>query len=278
MQEPFSVLFSLANFGAHFWGVGQLRQQIPASYRLRKYYLAFGYCGFVSWLASAVFHTRDFLLTERVDYFGAGLSVLYGFYFAPIRVFRLDDPKGNQPWKHSIVRLWTLACILMYIAHISYLQFWRWDYTYNMAANIAVGIIQNILWTGFAWSRYMKSGKFWQAWPAIIVAWIILAMSMEILDFPPWGLMIDAHSLWHLGTVGPTFWWYKYVTLCSLSCPLRLTPYLQLFDQGRPRRPAYPQIQSLNDRRLLILAFSRPCCPIRYRHSVRFPSAYRRLP
>lgn len=211
MQEPFSVLFSLANLAAHVWGIGQLRQHIPASYRLRKYYLAFGYMGYVSWIASAVFHTRDFTLTERVDYFGAALSVLYGFYFAPIRVFRLDDPKGNQPWKASVVRLWTLVCVALYAAHVSYLSFWRWDYTYNMAANIAVGIAQNILWTGFAWSRYMKSGKFWQAWPGLIVAWIILAMSMEVLDFAPWGLMVDAHSLWHLGTVGPTFWWYNFL-------------------------------------------------------------------
>lgn len=209
MQEPFSVLFSLLNYLAHAWGIAQLQAKVRPTYRLRIYYLAFGYFGCASWVASMIFHTRDFTVTERADYFAAGASVLYGLYYAPIRIFRLDDPKRNQPWKHSVVRLWTLVCIALYTAHVSYLSFWRWDYTYNMGANIAIGIVQNILWTGFAWTRYIKSGRWWQAWPGMIVAWIVLAMSLEVLDFAPWGLMIDAHSLWHLGTVGPTLWWYK---------------------------------------------------------------------
>ena len=104
--------------------------------------------------------------------------------------------------------MWTLLCISLYAFHVGYLTLWSWDYTYNMGANIVVGIVQNVLWTWFSWSRYSKTGKWWQAWPGMIVAWITLAMSLEIFDFVPWALMIDAHSLWHLGTVGPTIWWY----------------------------------------------------------------------
>lgn len=208
VQEPFSVLFSLFNYLAHIWGLSQIRQRISPSYPLRKYYLLFGYFGCASWIASIIFHTRDFMITERADYFAAGASVLYGFYYAPIRVFRLDDPNNTKPHKQSLVRVWTLICGSLYAAHISYLTLWSWDYTYNMAANIVVGIAQNILWTGFSLHRYSKSGRWWQAWPGLIVAWIVLAMSLEILDFVPWNLMIDAHSLWHLATVGPTIWWY----------------------------------------------------------------------
>jgi hypothetical protein len=36
-------------------------------------------------------------------------------------------------------------------------------------------------------------------------------MSLELLDFPPWKGMIDAHSLWHLGTVLPTVLWYNFL-------------------------------------------------------------------
>lgn len=211
IQEPFSVLFSLMNYLAHLWGIGQIRDNIPSSYPLRKYYIIFAYVGFVSWSASMIFHTRDSNITEKVDYFAAGANVLYGLYYAPIRIFRLDDPTGQAPWKHSLVRLWTLLCFCLYIAHVSYLSFWSWDYTYNMAANIAVGVTANLLWSGFALERYRQSGKSWTAWPGMIVAWIILAMSMEVLDFVPWKLMIDAHSLWHLGTVGPTLWWYNFL-------------------------------------------------------------------
>ncbi|KAF2153765.1 Per1-like protein [Myriangium duriaei CBS 260.36] len=208
MQEPFSVLFSALNLLAHEWGIAQLRTYVPESYRLRKWYLGFGYMGVVSWVASCVFHTRDFSLTEKVDYFAAGGSVMYGLYLAPVRIWRLDE---DVPLKGSLLRLWTVLCAGLYAAHVAYLGLWRFDYTYNMAANVAVGILQNGLWTWFSVSRYNRVKRAWTIWPGLIVAWIILAMSLELFDFPPWGGMVDAHSLWHLGTVGPTIWWYNFL-------------------------------------------------------------------
>ena len=206
MQEPFSVLFSLLNFLAHQNGLDKIRTHIPQSYPLRKYYIAFGYFGLASWIFSMIFHTRDFNLTEKLDYFAAGASVFYGLYYTPIRVFRLDR---RTPVKQSLLRIWTVVCAALFIGHVSYLFFWTWDYTYNMAANVAAGIVQNVLWSWFSIKSYRELKKPWAAWPGLIVAWIILAMSLELLDFPPIGFMVDAHSLWHLGTVGPTMWWYK---------------------------------------------------------------------
>ena len=219
IQEPFSVLFSLFNLLAHQNGLNQIRDSMPADYPLRKYYIAFGYMGIASWVFSMIFHTRDFLLTEKLDYFAAGASVLYGLYYTPIRIFRLD--LDRPPIKPTLLRVWTLICILVYIAHVSYLTLWRWDYTYNMAANVAVGVIQNILWSAFSVRSYQKLKKPWAAWPGLIVAWIVLAMSLELLDFPPlWGA-VDAHSLWHLGTVGPTVWWYKYEEVLARALSAR---------------------------------------------------------
>ena len=207
MQEPFSVLFSLFNFLAHQNGISKVRSKIPGNYPLRQYYLLFGYLGLASWTFSMIFHTRDFDVTEKLDYYAAGASVFYGLYYTPIRVFRLDE--RQPPIKPTILRLWTTICASLFIGHVSYLTFWRWDYVYNMAANVAAGIVQNILWGVFSYQTYQEVRKPWAAWPGLIVAWIILAMSMELLDFPPIGGMVDAHSLWHLGTVIPTIWWYK---------------------------------------------------------------------
>ncbi|KAK2789768.1 hypothetical protein FQN52_005893 [Onygenales sp. PD_12] len=209
MQEPFSVLFSFLNFMAHYQGMGRIRESIPKSYPLRKYYLAFGYFGLASWIFSMIFHTRDFPVTEKLDYFAAGASVLYGLYLSVIRIFRLDQPRPH--FKPTLRRLLTTTCIALYLAHVSYLSFWSWDYTYNMAANVAVGVVQNLLWTWFSITRYRRQLKSWTAWPGMIVAWIIMAMSLELLDFPPWEGLIDAHSLWHLGTVIPTAWWYSFL-------------------------------------------------------------------
>ncbi|XHG05388.1 hypothetical protein AWENTII_008614 [Aspergillus wentii] len=209
MQEPFSVLFSLLNFLAHWQGICRIKESVPTWHSLRQYYLAFGYCGLACWTFSMLFHTRDFPLTEKLDYFGAGANVMYGFYLAVVRILRLDQ--GNLRYKPTLRRLLTLICILLYTMHVCYLSFWSWDYTYNMIANIVIGIIQNILWTGFSITRYRRNLKTWTAWPGMIVAWIILAMSLELLDFPPWHGLIDAHSLWHLGTVIPTAWWYSFL-------------------------------------------------------------------
>ncbi|KAF2761061.1 Mn2+ homeostasis protein [Pseudovirgaria hyperparasitica] len=208
MQEPFSVLFSLFNYLAHAAGIAKLKATIPPSYTLRRYYVMFGYVGLASWVFSMVFHTRDSGVTEKLDYFAAGANVLFQCYYTPIRIFRLDVP---TPRRQTLLRVWTLLCAVLYVAHVSYLSLWRWDYTYNMAANVAVGIVGNLMWSWFAVSRYRATGKGWTVWPGLIVAWIILAMSLELFDFAPWGGMLDAHSLWHLGTVGPTIWWYNFL-------------------------------------------------------------------
>jgi hypothetical protein len=230
MQEPFSVLFSLGNLYAHRVGLSKVRAQIPASYTLRPFYVWLAGVGMASWVFSAIFHTRDFQLTEELDYFAAGASVLYGMYYTPVRVFRLDLA---TPRRRSVLRAWTLLCILLYLMHVAYLKGIRWDYTYNMAANVAAGIVQNILWSWFSYDRYRKTKRAWATWPGIVVAWVTFAMSMELFDFPPWWGSIDAHSLWHLMTIAPTFLWYKYVyhyayvlVLANFSCANEYNSFL----------------------------------------------------
>lgn len=207
MQEIFSVFFSFLNFLAHYYGLKKVTERIPASYPLRKYYVGFGYFGMSSWVFSMIFHARDFPITEKFDYWGAGASILYGLFLVVIRVFRLDDRKDRT--KSAVRRLWTFTCIVLYVAHVSYLTFWSWDYTYNMIANVVIGSIQNLMWIAFSIYRYRKEPKkSWTLWPGMVVTWIMVAMSLELFDFPPWWGLVDAHSLWHLGTVIPAAWWY----------------------------------------------------------------------
>jgi len=173
---------------------------------MRRYYILFAYFGMAAWIFSMIFHTRDFLVTEQLDYFAAGGSVLYGLYLAAVRIFRLDHDDSRTK---SILRAWTGVCFTLYALHVLYLKYYDWDYGYNIMANVVVGVIQNTMWSVFSYQKYKKNGRAWAMWPGFTVAWIMLAMGLEILDFPPlWGYL-DAHSLWHLGTVGPTMLWYK---------------------------------------------------------------------
>lgn len=191
---------------AHWNGREKIISQIPAYYPLRKYYVLFGNIGIATWIFSTIFHTRDFRLTEEFDYLAAGASVLYGMYYTPIRVFRLDKPTAGR---ESMLRVWTVTCILAYLFHVAYLKLVTWDYGYNMTANVICGVTQNLLWSWFSWKQYRKVRRAWAAWPGIAVAWVMLAMSLELLDFPPlWG-SLDAHSLWHAGTIAPAIIWYK---------------------------------------------------------------------
>jgi hypothetical protein len=207
-QEPFSVICSLGNLYAHWHGLTtRIRASIPERYPLRPYYILLAQIGIASWVFSAIFHTRDFPLTETLDYLAAGANVMYGMYYTPIRVFRLYLP--NSPRRSSLLRIWTATCAALYLAHISYLLLVRWDYGYNMAANVAAGVVQNALWSWFSYKQWRDKRRIWTVWPGVVVAWVTMAMSLELLDFPPlWGA-VDAHSLWHLGTIAPTVLFYK---------------------------------------------------------------------
>ncbi|CAI4216816.1 unnamed protein product [Parascedosporium putredinis] len=174
----------------------------------------FAYAGIAAWIFSAVFHTRDFRFTEEMDYFAAGGSILYGFYYTPIRIFRLDRPTRKIK---SILKAWTVLCCCMYVAHVAYLKGVRWDYTYNMAANVVIGLTQNLLWCWHAVRRYRQSKAPWTLLPVLVVSWITLAMSLELFDFAPlWG-SLDAHALWHFGTIGPAMLWYKFLLYDALD-------------------------------------------------------------
>ncbi|KAL2257714.1 hypothetical protein VTK26DRAFT_9270 [Humicola hyalothermophila] len=207
MQEPLSVLFSLGNLAAHWHGLRRrVLVRMPASYPLRPFYVLLARVGVATWLLSAVFHTRDFPLTEQLDYFAAGASVLYGLYYTVVRIFRLD-----RRAKAGALRAWTALCLALYAAHVAYLKLWRWDYTYNMAANVVCGAVHAALWSWFSLKRYRQTREAWTAWPAMVVVWVSCAMSLELLDFPPiWG-SIDAHSLWHLGTIPPAVLFYDFL-------------------------------------------------------------------
>lgn len=221
IQEPASVVFSMLNFLPNFLGfrlIHRLTSGHDAATRalprfLVNVYKGFAVIGMNAWVWSTVFHMRDFTLTERLDYFSAGLTITYGFFTAAVRVFRLDEAQN------VVVRYALMAvCVGCYLGHVYYLQFVTFSYSYNMLANVVVGLLQNVLWIYHSIASYRAATEVsphasngWRLWPAFIVLGITLAMSLELFDFPPVLDAFDAHSLWHLGTVLPTFWWYAYM-------------------------------------------------------------------
>ncbi|KAG8702877.1 hypothetical protein FRC08_003192 [Ceratobasidium sp. 394] len=222
MQEPASVLFSLMNLAAHAAGMRRILRSVPKGFHMRPFYLAWSVLAMNAWVWSSVFHTRDTPITEMLDYFSAGLVILYSLFFTVVRLFHLYPRTPNTPPSRPrglLYNCWAVLCIILYIGHISYLTFLpRFDYAYNMTANLVLGLIHNALWLLYPWGSirlFLGHDKQYRPAFALQPAWFVLlttlATSLELFDFPPWYRAIDAHALWHLATVPIVPLWYDFL-------------------------------------------------------------------
>ena len=199
IQEPFSVLFSILNFHGHYRGLQLISQRIPNTYNLKTYYTLLAIFGMNAWFWSSVFRTRDFLFTERADYFSAGASILYGLFYTPLRLLKIHqrDTQQIRPYIYS----WAGFCVAAFLLHVYYLSFITFSYSYNILANVVVGVLQNLLWSYYTLTYSRVNSARWVWIPLFVVVYVSLAMCLEIFDFFPWADSLDAHALWHLATV-----------------------------------------------------------------------------
>ncbi|KAJ3538520.1 hypothetical protein NM688_g6509 [Phlebia brevispora] len=227
MQEPASVMFSVLNGLFHWWGVERLRNRVPVGHPMKKYYLRFAMVSINAWVWSSVFHTRDLPFTEKMDYFSAALAIMYAFYYTVVRLFHLytpaTTPQINPSPRHIVRRFLAFVCAGAFLAHVTYLTFLpRFDYSYNMIANLIVGMAHNILWLLYSLPASLSVLHRFPGRPksyrpsyaskaALFVVLTTAATALELFDFPPWGRYIDAHALWHLSTVPIIPFWYEFL-------------------------------------------------------------------
>ncbi|CCE62127.1 hypothetical protein TPHA_0B04580 [Tetrapisispora phaffii CBS 4417] len=242
MQEFFSTIFSIGNFFPHLFGFIKLRKAIRryssqngmnsknnVVVHLKNYsYVAIS--GMFAWTASTIFHWRDLPVTENLDYFFAGMTVLMGFHAIFARIARLDrKPQYLRGFFWLIVTIFGCHVLRLYLS---------WSYTYNMRFNIALGLTQYVLLLVLAFQNYQslkvnrkklddrlynssKEGQVYRLCvvPSILVISTALAMSLELFDFFSYTFQIDAHAIWHLSTIWPSWIMYgffiddfKYIT------------------------------------------------------------------
>lgn len=219
MQELFSTLFSVANFFPHYRGYQMLmkeRSRLPVHKRSRVIldkYLYVAIAGMLAWTASSVFHFRDLEVTEKLDYFFAGATVLSGFHGILTRILRLD--RFDQ-----LRRIVSGTALLIFCLHILRLYV-DWSYTYNMRFNVLFGVLQYMLLLTLAYKNYQQIKTRRQSRksqyipreslmyhlciiPVGLVLTTSLAMSCELFDFFSYPLQIDSHAIWHACTVLPS--------------------------------------------------------------------------
>lgn len=207
IQEPASTLFSILNFVPNYYGYKLLKRRFGRyNPPMLKYYLMFALVGMNTWTWSMVFHIRDFPWTEKLDYFSAIGSILYGLFLVNVRLFGLYKPQNRA----TLVLVASLLA-LYFTGHVYYLSFVRFNYGYNMTAAIIFGIAQTSMWIIFSCFQYFRSRSAADLIPTFVVLGVAAGMSFEIFDFPPLGRTFDAHSLWHAATILPTHFWYRWM-------------------------------------------------------------------
>ncbi|KAI0232449.1 Post-GPI attachment to proteins factor 3 [Lamellibrachia satsuma] len=201
IQEPASVIFSILNGLPHIYMILKFRRSVSSKAPMYIAWHLYAMAGFNTWFWSCVFHARDKPFTELMDYCCAFALVVVSFYMLWLRVL------GTENWL-TVGAVSTLF-VSLFIYHVRYLSQGSFDYGYNMKANITIGLLNCACWLMWCFLNRREQHYVWKA--ATVSISILLLLSLELGDFPPYLWTFDAHSLWHAGTVGLPFLWYSYV-------------------------------------------------------------------
>lgn len=200
IQEPASALFSILNGYTHYYMWRKFNVIVPLS---SPYYIVWNVQAIVTinaWIWSTVFHSRDMPATEKLDYFCAFSVVLYALYCL---VFRMCV---KSPSWVSITA--AIPFLTYFFYHIYYLTFIHFDYGFNMKASVIVGGVNSVGW--LVWCYTKRHRKYvWQCVLSVVIINVLLLL--ELGDFPPWYFVLDAHALWHFGTIPVPFLWYRFL-------------------------------------------------------------------
>ncbi|XP_033106200.1 post-GPI attachment to proteins factor 3-like isoform X2 [Anneissia japonica] len=205
IQEVASVVFSICHGALHLYFWLKFRSKVPSEAPMYIVWQAYSLICINAWVWSTVFHTRDFIWTERMDYFCATSLVLASLLTHCIRVVG---------WHGGTFHVGiTCLCIgvlsTLFFIHVWYLAFIKFDYGYNMKVNVAIGAV-NTVWIVLWGIQNIRNQPY--VWKAIVtVLGTSLLLLLELGDFAPVGWIFDAHSIWHGATVPLVCFWYSYI-------------------------------------------------------------------
>lgn len=161
---------------------------------------------------------------------------MYALYYTTLRIFQIYPgahvvklSPTSRPPKSLQHRVVATICTIAYIGHVSYLTLLpRFDYVYNMAFNVGLGLIHNFMWMLYSLPTSMSVIHRFPSKPksyrprfvnkaALLIFLTTAGSALELFDFPPWFGVIDAHALWHLATVPVAIMWYDFIIEDSLD-------------------------------------------------------------
>ncbi|TYG92178.1 hypothetical protein ES288_A11G009900v1 [Gossypium darwinii] len=199
IQEPAAVAFSAISLAIQFHGWLSffilLNYKLPLRPDKKTYYEYTGLFHIYAilamnfWFWSAVCHTRDVELTEKLDYSSAIALVGFSFILTILRTFDVRDEAS---------RVMVAAPLIAFVmTHILYLNFYKLDYGLNTKVCMAMGVANLLIWG--VWAGITSHPSRWKVWLFNVGGTI--ALLLEIYDFPPYKGFIDAHALWHVANI-----------------------------------------------------------------------------
>jgi hypothetical protein len=210
MQEPAAAIFSLLNLLAHIQLLRRFWSQIDPQAPMKTVWTLYGLVSINAWICSTIFHSRDIALTEKLDYFSAFSIVVYGLLAFILRILGSWRTLKRTRWANFVS---IVACLTLFIRHILILNnSQRFDYGYNMAVNITIGLINSICWIFWCYRHWGDPKRSYVRNAVISVILLDCAVLLELLDFVPLFWTFDAHALWHLATVPIHYYWYNFIT------------------------------------------------------------------
>ncbi len=192
MEEPAASFFSFTIFLIELYILFTLlRLPSPALSRVRYPVVAMTVVWAWTYLWSTLFHIRETVLTERMDYFSSVLGWLYMAYAAAVHTLSL--PARWAAWLGAGLALWALY-FLHYMLAVSF------DYGFAVRSVATVVVAHLLLYSVWCF-RCLRSGER----PLSVVLpcaathlMIAMACPLELNEInPPIWQTFDSHSLWH---------------------------------------------------------------------------------
>ncbi|KAJ6833182.1 post-GPI attachment to proteins factor 3-like [Iris pallida] len=209
-QEPVSAALSAMNLFVQFNGwltfFFLLYYKLPLRPQTSRTYYEYtglwhiyGFLSMNAWFWSAIFHSRDFELSEKLHCSSTVALIGYSLILTILRTFSV---------KNGASRVMVSAPLLAFLTtHILYLNFCELDYGLNMKVSVAMGVAQILLWGAWAFvTHHPSSFKL-----CTVLIGGSLGMLLDYYDFPPYKGYFDAHALWHAITIPLTFLWWSFI-------------------------------------------------------------------
>ncbi|KAJ0457098.1 hypothetical protein HanIR_Chr15g0769981 [Helianthus annuus] len=209
IEEPVAVALAALNLAVQFHGWVSffilVNYKLPLSSTRRTYYEYTGLwhiygtlmMNFLCW--SAVYHSRDVEMTERLHYSSAAAILGYSVIVAILRAFSL---------RSEAARVMVAAPVIAFVTtHILYLNCYQFDYGLNVKVCVAMAVVQLIVWVVWASvSNHPSRSKIW--FVAIGKGLVIFFL---IYDFPPFRGFLDAHAVSHAIAIPVSYIWWGFI-------------------------------------------------------------------